>query len=72
MERSKTLSKKSKFTEKVQIGQLEAGATIKLGMERVERRSKKYYNLFMLLPVVGNIIFYKEGLKEMKEKGLHK
>jgi len=61
------MSKKNFFV-RVAISQQRTEVLINLGMKRVERRGKKWLKFFMFLPIVGRLAFYREGLKEEKER----
>ena len=59
---------KKKFKQSVDGGYMGALDIIAMGKQRVLDRSKRYYNFFSMLPVIGNIIFYREGKLALKEK----
>lgn len=57
-----------KFSDDMKKSQGEAQYMMQLGMERVARRRPGFFKFFMLLPAMGNMVFYKEGKKEYKER----
>jgi len=54
-------------SDDIMRSRLESGMLMDLGRERVKRRSKKWYNFFSLMALIGNLVFYWEGRKERKE-----
>jgi len=57
------------FVEEMQKGQIGGDIIISAGRDRVSRHKhgKFFYGLFSWLPMLGNLVFYLEGKRELRD-----